>query len=227
MLPVAGRPLLEWVVLPLLACGIRDFVLAVSHLGDQIENYCRDGARWGARMEYSFSPAPGGKAGEIWRARHLLGGEVFLVVPGDTICHLDYRELLDFHRGHGGPATVAFSTRYQLEVGTARVDERGLVREFRERPNLDQPVSTGAYVLDGRIYSYIGEFDPERREVDLPADVFPRLLQEDISLYGYVRDYAWWDVGRIADYERLLRLTPGETGQVLPWRSADEHFQTL
>ncbi|HUW65741.1 MAG TPA: nucleotidyltransferase family protein [Spirochaetia bacterium] len=229
MLPLHGRPLMEWAVLPLVACGIRDFVVAVSYLGDQIENYFRDGARWGVHIEYSYGPQPAGKAGEIWRARNLLAKKEgpFLVVPGDTICHLDYRDLLDFHRGHGGPVTVAFSSLYRLEVGTAQIDEQGLVKEFRERPNLDRPVSTGAYVLDGRIYSYIKEFNPEMREVDLPADVFPRLLQEDTPVYGYVRDYPWWDVGRINDYESLLRLSPDEAAQVLPWRSADEHFQAL
>lgn len=202
-------------------------MLAVSHLGDQVENYCGDGARWGARVTYSRGPRPGGKAGEVWRARGLLGEEPFLVVPGDTICHLDYRDLLTFHLRHGGPVTVAFSTRYRLEVGLARLAEDGRVLEFRERPNLDRPVSTGAYVLDGRIHSRIEEFDPRGHEVDLPADVFPRLLAEGTPIFGYVGDYAWWDVGRIGDYEGLLRLPPAERAKVLPWRPPDGHFQAL
>lgn len=220
MLPLHGRPLMEWVILPLLAGGIRDFVVALSYLGDQVENYFRDGARWGAHIEYSRNLKPAGKAGEIWRARDLLPAEdPFLVVPGDTICHLNYRELISFHQEHKSQLTVAFSTRYRLEVGTARIDERGLVREFREKSNLEEPVSTGAYLMDSRIYPYIEESNPKEREVDLPADVFRRLLRANTPFYGYVSDYAWWDVGRISDYEALFRLTAGEAAKILPWES--------
>lgn len=156
MLPLHGRPLMEWAMWPLIACGIRDFVVAVSYLAEQIENYFGEGERWGISINYSRGPEPAGKAVEIWRARNLLQPEdgPFLVVPGDTVCHLDYRELLDFHQDHGGPVTVAFSTRYRLEVGTAQIDEHNQVKEFRERPNLDQPVSSGAYVLDSHFFIY-------------------------------------------------------------------------
>lgn len=221
MLPLHGRPLMEWVLYPLIACGIKNFVVAVSYLAEQIENYFGKGERWGVSIDYSRGSEPAGKAGEIWRARNLLQQEegAFLVVPGDTVCHLDYRELLDFHQGHGGPVTVAFSSRYHLEVGTAQIDEHNLVKEFKERPNLNQPVSSGAYVLDKRIFSHIEKFNPEKQEVDLPGDIFPRLLQEGTPIYGYTRDYPWWDVGRINDYESLLKLSRAEAAQILPWGS--------
>jgi NDP-sugar pyrophosphorylase family protein len=217
MLPLHGRPLMEWALLPLLACGIRDYVIAVSYLAEQIENYFGGGERWGVSINYSRGRQPAGKAGEIWRARGLLRpeGEPFLVVPGDTICHLDYHTFLDFHRLHGGPVSVACSTRYRLEVGLAEIEHGNRVRSFREKPNLGQPVSTGAYLLDERILPYIAEFDPETREVDLPGDVFPRLLEDDVPIYGFVGDFPWWDVGRINDYDSLLRLNPAEVAQVL------------
>jgi NDP-sugar pyrophosphorylase family protein len=226
MLPLHGKPLLEWVILPIIACGIKDFVFAVSYLAEQIINYFGDGERWGVRIKYSQGPEPAGKAGEIWRARNLLLGEEepLLVVPGDTICHLDYRELLDFHQGHGGPVTVAFSSRYRLEVGTAEIDEHSRVIKFLEKANLDQPVSTGAYVLDKRIFPYIEEFNPEEQEVDLPDDIFPYIFKEGLPIYGYKRDFPWWDVGRINDYENIIKLSPAEVGKILPWRGNDEYF---
>ncbi|KLU59843.1 D-glycero-alpha-D-manno-heptose 1-phosphate guanylyltransferase [Peptococcaceae bacterium CEB3] len=229
MLPLQGKPLLEWVLLPLIEAGMKDFVLAVSYLAEQIVNYFGDGARWGVRISYSRGPEPAGKAGEIWRARELLASdeEPFLLVPGDTIAHLDYRELLNFHRVHGGPVTVAFSRRYRLEVGTGEVDEMDRVVRFREKANLDLPVSTGAYVLDGRIFSEIETLQPEGREVDLPAEVFPRLLAKGMPIYGYVRDYPWWDVGRMNDYDKLVGLSPAQAGEILGGGGPDEHFQSL
>lgn len=226
MIPLHSKPLLEWIILPLIAYGIKDFVVAVSYLAEQIINYFGDGERWGVRINYSQGPEPAGKAGEIWRARNLLLAEEdpFLVVPGDTISHQNYRELLDFHLDHGGPITVAFSSRYRLEVGTAVIDDDRRVVRFLEKANLGQPVSTGTYVLDRRIFSYIEEFNPEKQEVDLPGDIFPYVLEKGLPIYGYERDFHWWDVGRINDYENLIKLSPAEVGRILPWRGNNEHF---
>jgi len=220
MLPLCGKPLLEWVLLGLKGHGIRDFVLAVSYLAEQIENYFGSGSRWGIRIRYSRGAAPAGKAGEIWRARDLLSGSEmssFLVAPGDTICHLDYCELLRFHAQHSAVATVAFSTLYRLEVGLAEIDCQGRVNKFWEKTSLGRPVSTGSYVLDKAIFPYIERFDPGRNEVDLPGDVFPLLLAEGVPVAGFVGDYAWWDVGRLSDYEELRRMTPEKARQILPW----------
>lgn len=218
MVPVHGKPLLEWVLLHLMFYGVREYVIAVSHLAEQVENYFGDGKRWEVRIEYSYGPEPAGRAGEIWRARNLLREEeAFLVAPGDTISHLDYREFMDFHAEHGGPVSLALSTRYRLEVGFAEVDHHNRVRKFREKTNLGRPVSTGDYMLSKDIFPYIERLGPDGKALDLPGDVFPLLLEEEVPLYGYVRDFAWWDIGRISDYEELARTPMQEAGQILYW----------
>lgn len=207
MVPIHGKPLLEWVILHLQSCGLQDFVFAVSYFADQIENYFADGSRWGVTIQYSSGSSPAGKAGEVWRARELIDGEArqFLVVPGDTITHLDYGELIAFHESRRGLVSVAFSTRYRLEVGLAEVDERNIVTGFYEKANLGRPVSTGAYVLDRGIMPYIERFDPDRRMVDLPGDVFPALIRENLPIYGFVSDYEWWDIGKLSEYEEVAK----------------------
>ncbi len=220
MVPIQGKPLLEWVLLHLISHGLREYVMAVSYFAEQIENYFADGSRWGVTIQYSYGSSPAGKAGEIWRAKELLGKEetTFLVVPGDTISHLNFSELIAFHQGHQGLVTVAFSTRYRLEVGLAEVDERNIVTGFFEKANLGRPISTGAYVLDHSIMPYIERFDPDCQIVDLPGDVFPVLLKENIPIYGYVRDYDWWDIGKINEYEELARMPKDEASHILCWQ---------
>jgi mannose-1-phosphate guanylyltransferase len=211
MLPVRGTPLLEWALYPLILAGFRDLVIAVSHLADQIEHHFGDGAHLGARIAYSRGAAPAGKAGEIWRARALLphDEEPYLVIPGDTITDLDYPALMAFHRAHGGPVTVALSTHYRLEVGLADLDPRtARILAWSEKPEIDRPVSTGAYVLSPSVLDAIAPFHPDEREVDLPADVFPALLAAGAPLHGFVGNAAFWDIGRIDDYDRLTRGGP-------------------
>lgn len=207
MVPIHGKPLLEWVLLNLMSYGIREYVIAVSYFAEQIENYFGDGARWGIRIEYSHGASPAGKAGEVWRCRELLEDESrFLVVPGDTICHLDYRDFMGFHEHQGGMVSVALSTKYRLEVGLAEVASDGRITAFLEKINLNRPVSTGSYLLESTIFPYIERFNPSRNEVDLPGDVFPVLLLEGQQINGFVNDYEWWDIGKINDYDALAHM---------------------
>lgn len=215
MVPLHGKPLLEWVILYLSSYGIREYVIAVSYLAEQIKNYFGDGARWNIHIEYSQGLTPAGKAGEVWRSRELLGSEHrFLVVPGDTICHLDYREFIEFHERHGGMVSVALSTQYRLEVGLAEVDSGGKITNFLEKTNLNRPVSTGTYLLEKTIVPFIEKFDPVMNEVDLPGDIFPVLLRDGQPVYGYVSKYDWWDIGKINDYEAIAHMPPEQTVRV-------------
>ncbi len=216
LVPIHGKPLLEWILLHLISYGIREFVIAVSYLAEQIQNYFRDGQRWKVSIKYSYGSAPAGKAGEIWRAREWINNEQqFLVVPGDTITHLDYHDLIRFHEQHAGMVSVALSTRYRLEIGLAQVDESNQITGFWEKANLGRPVSTGTYLLDQAIFTYIERFCPAKNEVDLPGEVFPVLLKEKIPIYGFVSDYEWWDIGRMNDLETLVYMPFKQAASVL------------
>jgi mannose-1-phosphate guanylyltransferase len=216
MVPLHGKPLLEWVMLQLRAYGIRDFVIAISYLAEQIENYFGDGTRWDVHIEYGHGALPAGKAGEVWRCRELLESERrFLVIPGDTICHLDYREFMEFHEQRDGMVSVALSTRYRLEVGLAEVDSFGRITAFKEKANLNLPVSTGSYLLETAIFPYIERLNPSRNEVDLPGDVFPLLLQEGQSINGFISEYEWWDIGKLNDYDVLAHMPRQQAERIL------------
>jgi len=216
MVPLHGKPLLEWILLYLSSYGIYEYIIATSYLAEQIENYFGNGERWGISIQYSRGSVPAGKAGEVWRARDILQGEKnFLVVPGDTICHLDYHELIEFHRRHSGVASVALSTRYRLEVGLAEIDSNNKITKFFEKTNLDRPVSTGTYLLEETILPYLERFNPDKNEVDLPGDVFPVLLSEGEAVHGFVQDYDWWDIGKINDYEALAHMPKRQAEHIL------------
>lgn len=83
LLVVGGLPLIEHHIRRLAAAGVRDLVINVSHLAEQIMAYCGDGKRWGVSIEYSQEEAPLETAGGIVAALPLLGVAPFLVVNGD------------------------------------------------------------------------------------------------------------------------------------------------
>lgn len=85
LLPVAGRPLIEYHIENLVKAGFRRLVINHAHLGEQIEAALGNGERWG--VEIAYSPEPPGAletGGGIFRALPLLGDGPFLVVNGDV-----------------------------------------------------------------------------------------------------------------------------------------------
>jgi MurNAc alpha-1-phosphate uridylyltransferase len=84
LLRVAGIPLIEHHIRRLAAAGLRELVINVSHLAEQIVAYCGDGSAWGVDIAYSHEAAPLETAGGIVQALPLLGEAPFLVVNGDV-----------------------------------------------------------------------------------------------------------------------------------------------
>jgi MurNAc alpha-1-phosphate uridylyltransferase len=94
LLPVGGRPLIEWHLLKLAAAGVTDVVINTSWLGEQLPAALGDGSTWGLRIAYSPEPWPALETGGgIFNALPLLGDAPFLLVNGDVYTDIDYASL--------------------------------------------------------------------------------------------------------------------------------------
>jgi MurNAc alpha-1-phosphate uridylyltransferase len=93
LLPVAGKPLVLWLLESLARSGICDIVINVSHLGELIERALGDDAALGVRIAYSREPEALETAGGIAAALPLLGGAPFITVNGDIYTDFDFARL--------------------------------------------------------------------------------------------------------------------------------------
>jgi MurNAc alpha-1-phosphate uridylyltransferase len=94
LLPVAGKPIIEYTIEQLVAAGFNELVINHAHLGLQIENYLGDGSQFGATIHYSPEGEQGLEtAGGIINALPLLGEDAFLVVNGDIASDFDFASL--------------------------------------------------------------------------------------------------------------------------------------
>lgn len=84
LVPVAGKPLIEYHIESLAAAGFRELVINQGHLGEKLPEALGDGSRWGVRIRWSpESPEPLETGGGIFNALPLLGESPFLSVNGD------------------------------------------------------------------------------------------------------------------------------------------------
>lgn len=94
LLTVGGIPLIENHIYRLADAGFHELVINVSHLGQQIIDFCGDGSRWSVQISFSEEDEPLETAGGIIRALPLLGNDPFLVVNGDVWTDYPFEQLL-------------------------------------------------------------------------------------------------------------------------------------
>ncbi|MBQ2895843.1 MAG: nucleotidyltransferase family protein [Oscillospiraceae bacterium] len=219
MVPLAGRPVLEWLVLRLRESGIRHICCTLQCLPEQIEEHFLDGRDFGVHMDYRQEGEPLGTAGAVKNCRDFVGDEPFFVLSGDGVFDFDLRPLMEAHRRHRSDVTMALSPlAAPLSYGLALTDRQGYVRRFIEKPVWERVVTdlvnTGIYVLSPAVLDAI----PANTPYDFARDLFPRLLEAGRPLFGLPMEGYWRDIGEPASYYRAnldalegkLRLAGGE-----------------
>jgi NDP-sugar pyrophosphorylase family protein len=202
MVPVAGKPILEHILVKLIRQGLREFLVAISHLGEQVEHYFGDGERFGARLRYVHSPEPVGTAGELHKLRDLLESEDhFLVHYGDILTNLDSSQMIARHRETGAVATIGLVSGVRVHAGVAEVGEDDRLTYFAEKPPLDRPAHAAVDVLSRRVLDYVHPGE------DLSTHTIPALMAAGEDVRGFLDERAYWqDVGRLSDLDEAARL---------------------
>ena len=120
----------------------------------------------------------------------------FIVVNGDVLTTLDYRELVEHHEQQDAALTVAMrNKRVNIDLGVIESDD-GLVRNYIEKPSLRYQVSMGVYVYDERALACLPE------GICQFPDLVLRLLDAGERVAAFQSDADWWDIGTVGEYER-------------------------
>ena len=199
LMPVGDRAIVEIIVDRLVASGIADITLCVGYLAHLIEALLNGRPRT-ARLTYVHEPSPLGTAGPL----QLVGGldGTFLLMNGDLLTDLDFRELVQLHRQSGNVVTIATHQRTHVaDYGVLHVEEGDSPRLVRydEKPESALTVSMGIYVMEPVVLRHI----PEASYFDFP-ELVQALLDEGMQVGTFPFTGFWLDIGRRDDYELAL-----------------------
>jgi mannose-1-phosphate guanylyltransferase / phosphomannomutase len=223
MIRIVNLPCMEHIVNLLARHGITDIGVTLQFMPEEIKDYFGDGSEWGVNMRYSIEDAPAGTAGSVKMAEQQLGleGERLLIISGDALTDADLTRLVGFHEEKGAEVTMVLkSVENPLDFGIVITEEDGRIVRFLEKPAWGQvfsdTVNTGIYVLEPSVMDGIP--DPEKEgEYDFSKELFPKLLEQERSLYGYVTDAYWEDIGTLEQYASAQRdVLDGEIRDVRP-----------
>ena len=196
LVPLGDRPILDTIIRQLKHFGFQHVTLAVGHMAEMIQTYVRNGEQYGLQIDYTCEDEPLGTAGPLAQIRGL--EQTFLVMNGDLITTLNYRDLFNFHQQHGYIATIgAYQKNYKIDLGIIKNNEDTLIIDYIEKPIYAFTVSMGIYVFEVNVLNYI---EPNKY-LDFP-DLVKRLLADGQKVGSYPFDGYWLDIGSHSDYEK-------------------------
>lgn len=135
LLPVAGKPLIEWHLQRLAALGITDAVINTSWLAAQFPQQLGDGNRWGLRLHFSHEgPVPLETGGGMFNALPLLGDAPFLAINGDIWSDFDFSRLPTAFEGVAHLVMVDNPEHHPR--GDFILDDDGRLRDVGDAPRL-------------------------------------------------------------------------------------------
>ncbi len=196
LLPLLDRPMVMHII-DSLPKEVDTVVLAVSYMKDQLEEYFRRND-CGRRVVLVNEDEPLGTGGAIRNVRQHLD-DTFFCFNGDIISSLDLRDLLSFHKRHGGIGTLSlWEVPDPSAFGVVGLDWDRII-DFQEKPApgtaISNLINAGVYVFQPELLDHIPS-----GVVSLERQVFPKILEK--RMHGYRFKGYWVDCGTPESYLR-------------------------
>jgi UDP-N-acetylglucosamine diphosphorylase / glucose-1-phosphate thymidylyltransferase / UDP-N-acetylgalactosamine diphosphorylase / glucosamine-1-phosphate N-acetyltransferase / galactosamine-1-phosphate N-acetyltransferase len=212
MLAIAGRPLLEHILLTLRNAGIERFVVVTGYHAERIENHFGDGARLGVELVYRRQEVQDGTARALLLGRDSIADRPFLLAWGDILAEPgNYPALLATFRERQPDGLLGVNWVEDPCRGAAvYVDADNRIERILEKP----PPGTaqthwnnaGIAVFRPAVFDYAAAVKPSPRgEYEIP-DAISAMLGAGLAVYAFPLQGFWSDVGTPEDLQRAEEL---------------------
>ncbi|TSC96834.1 MAG: D-glycero-D-manno-heptose 1,7-bisphosphate phosphatase [Parcubacteria group bacterium Athens1014_26] len=196
MIPINGRPFLEYQIKLLKEKGVEEIILLLGYLPEKIMDYFKDGSRFGVSIKYSVGKIEDETGTRIKNASHLLD-DLFFLLYCDNYLPFNLEKFLKFHFGHNALLTsTIYTNRDNSTKNNILVDDSGYVFVYdktRTAENLNG-VEAGFFIMDKKVIDLMPEHNFSFEKV-----IFPVLLK-DKKMAGFMTDHKYYSIGSL---ERL------------------------
>ena len=199
MVPVDGKPLLEYQVEALKEYGIKKIVMIVGHLGEKIMEHFKDGKDFGVDIDYIVEKEPLGTAGAFYYLKDKTEAKDFLLVFGDVFFDIDFDRMEDFHFKNAALTTLlAHPNGHPYDSDLIQTDDNGKVIGFDSKNNVrdywyDNMVNAGMYIINRELLELVGE--PVK--IDFEKDILANQVKNEANIYAYHSPEYVKDVGTV------------------------------
>ncbi len=180
MLPIANRPLVEYLLVEVREAGIRDFIFIVGYCDEQVRNYFGSGEKWGISIAYSEQRKQLGTADAIRQVAGMVEGN-FIVVNGDVV--VDHEDIKSLMAGKNNTMSV-IEVKDPRGLGIVEINDGRVVNiyEKTEKPPT-MMANAGLYLFTLAVFDAIAETKKSPRGEYEVTDSLKLLMQSDDGLY--------------------------------------------
>lgn len=204
MIEIGGKPILQWQIENLKACGLTDIILVVGYMGEVIQGYFKDGTSFGVHISYFVESSPLGTAGALFKMSQLT--DDFLLMCGDVILDVDFNRFIAFHHKNkawaslmthpnGHPYDSSLLVTKVLspqELGGLPIDTHCVVQWMNkedERSYYKNRVNAGIEIISPALLqetmrNYVPRHPENPDKIDLDRDVLKPNIQSG-RIYAY------------------------------------------
>ena len=190
MVRVLGKPFLEYQLDLLKKNGVREVVLCIGHLGEQIETHFGDGGRFEMNLKYSRESRPLGTAGALKNAHRLLN-DIFFTMYGDSYLFIDFQAMMSYFTSRNKLALMSVYKNCDRYDSSNTVVQGGLVKRFSKQEKTEDMVyiEYGVNLFKKRVLDLVPQGEPYGLEA-----LFPQLIQKE-ELLAFEAKERFYEVG--------------------------------
>ena len=201
MLRINDTPILESILLRFKENGFSNFFISIFYKGDIIKKYFGDGSKWNININYVTEEEPLGTAGSLSLLKDNKFTKPVIVMNGDIISKINFKELIQFHINKGNSATVCIK-EHSLEVpfGVVKIEDE-CVKKIDEKPSKIFHVNAGIYVINPEIIQSLGR--PSYMDM---TDLISNLNKSGVTINSFPVYETWNDVGTKIEFDTVKKL---------------------
>jgi len=197
------KPFLDILIEHIAQQGFKRFVLCTGYKGDVIKRHYHN---YNLNLEFVFSEEekPLGTGGAVNNAKSFITSDTFMVMNGDSLCPLNYKDFFSFHKQKKALLSIALTTITSgKDYGSVILGERQRVAAFDEKEGgvrKQKFINAGIYLMEKQIFPFMEIGDV----FSLERDFFPQMLNN--SFYGYITEHPFIDIGTPERFKNAQKI---------------------
>ena len=208
LIPLRGKPFVDHLVEHLKKNDCRNIIICTGYLGYKVKEYV-DKKNYGVPIKLSMERKPLGTGGALNLVKDLLGEDFFLLF-GDVYTRINLRKMFEFHKKKRAVVTAAIHpSSHPLDSDLVEFNSDFRITKILLRPHAQIPKNSynlsALYLVSRDVKKYLLTKIPN----DFEHDLLPKLLDENLPIYGYNTSELMMDIGtpdRLEKVEKLLNI---------------------
>ena len=211
MIPIHGKPLLEYIINGLVFAGFKNFIIVVGYRKDQIMDYFQDGERWGVKIEYIEQKKISGTGGALLICEEAIKGDHFFLTWGDILVSYNvYKEVIDIFTKEEQDYVLTANFTDDPYKGAAVYFEGdycvGIIEKPPEGKSNSNLNNCGVFIFSKEIFTVLKNLKSSKRgEIELTEGINYGIKERKwkVRIVKMEKDQFRGDFGNIKVYEQL------------------------